>query len=76
MQVTIRVKPGSKRGPSVQPALDGSLLVFVHEPAVEGKANKAVIKLVADYYDLPKRSVQLVSGHMSRNKGFEIQNYK
>lgn len=74
MNVTVRVKPGSKKGPLVQPALDGSLLVFVREPAVEGKANQAVIELLADYYDVPKRSVQMISGQKSRLKHFKIDN--
>jgi hypothetical protein len=64
--VEIRVKQGSKKGPLVQPALDGSLLVFVREPAVDGKANKAVTELLADYFILPKSQVQMVSGYKSR----------
>ena len=71
--ITVRVKPGSKKGPLVQAALDGSLLVYVREPAIEGRANKAVVKLLAEYYDVPKSNVQLVSGLKSRTKRFEIR---
>lgn len=70
--VTVRVKPGSKKGPLVQTALDGSLLVYVREPAVDGKANRAVIEQLADYYDVPKSQVQMVSGLTSRIKHFKI----
>lgn len=73
MNVEVRVKPGNKKGPQVQLALDGSLLVFVREPAVEGKANAAVIKQLANYYDVPKSQVHLKSGQKSRLKHFEIQ---
>ena len=60
--VTARVKPGSRKGPLVQPALDGSLLVYVREPAIEGRANQAVAELLADYYDVKKGNIRLVSG--------------
>ncbi len=72
MNVAVRVKPGSKKGPLVQPAIDGSLLVFVREPAVEGKANQAVAELLADYYKMPKSNVQMIAGRKSRLKHFKI----
>ena len=68
----MRVKPGSKKGPLVQPGLDGSLLVYVREPAVNGKANQAVVGLLADYLGVSKSQVQMVSGKTSRLKHFKI----
>ncbi|MBI1857158.1 DUF167 domain-containing protein [Candidatus Saccharibacteria bacterium] len=73
MKVTIRVKPGSKKGSLVQPSLTGELLVYVSEPAVEAKANRAVIDILADYYDVPKSNVKIVGGHKSRNKIVNIE---
>lgn len=70
--ISVRVKPSSKKGPAVQLALDGSLLVYVHEPAIDGKANKAVTELLAQYFKVPKSHVQLVSGRTSRHKRFII----
>lgn len=70
--VDVRVKPGSKKGPLVQPSLEGELLVYVREPAVDGKANRAVVELLADYFDVPKRDVQIISGLTSRTKRFKI----
>lgn len=72
MKVTIKVKPNSKKGSFVQPSLIGELLVHVKEQAVDGKANKALIKLLAEYYEVPKSQVRIVSGHTSRNKIVEI----
>jgi len=72
MRVTIRVKPSSKKGSLVQPSLTGELLVYVREPAVDGRANAAVIKLLADYYAVPKSSVTIVHGHTSRTKLIRI----
>lgn len=56
----------------VQASLTGELLVYVREPAVEGKANVAVIELLAKYFNIPKSSIQLISGHKSKLKRFEI----
>lgn len=68
----VRVKPASKKGPLVQTSLDGSLLVYVREPAIDGKANAAVVKLLSSYYKIPKSCVQLISGKTSKTKHFEI----
>ena len=72
MKITVRVKPGSKKGPLVQPSLDGELLVYVREPALEGKANKAVIELLAEYYDTPKSNIEIIHGHTARTKLMQI----
>jgi hypothetical protein len=66
--VTVRVKPSSKKGSLVQPGLDGDLLVYTNQPAVDGKANKAIIELLAKYYDLPKTNIEIVRGHTGRIK--------
>jgi len=70
--VNVQVKPGSKKGPLVQTSLTGELLVFVREPAIDGKANKAVAELLAKYFEVPKSHVQIISGHKSKLKHFEI----
>ena len=73
MIINIRVKPGSKKGPLVRPNLiDDTLVVYVREPAVDGKANKAVVALLAEYYGVPKSRVEITRGHTSRRKTIEI----
>lgn len=52
--------------------LDDSLVVYVREQAVEGKANRAVVELVAKYYDVPKTRVEIVRGHTSKIKQVRI----
>ena len=69
--VTVRVKPGSRKGPLVETGPDG-LTVYVREPAVEGKANKAVIRLLAEHFGVPPSRVELVSGPGARIKRFRI----
>lgn len=70
--VTVRVKPSSKKGSLVQAGLDGDLLVYTNEPAIDGKANKAVIELVADYYEVPKSCVEIIRGHTSKTKTIQV----
>ena len=69
--ITVRVKPGSRKGPLVESG-PGGLTVYVREPAVEGKANKAVIRLLAEHFDVPPSHVELVSGPGARVKRFRI----
>ena len=70
--VVVRVKPGSRKGPLVEVGSDGELTVYVREPALDGKANNAVTRLLAAHLQLPKTRVELVSGATSRLKRFRI----
>lgn len=72
MIVHVTVKPGSKKGPYIQLGLDGSLLVCVREPALNGKANKAVIQELANHFEVPKSHIALKSGSSSKYKTFSI----
>ena len=69
--VVVRVKPGSRKGPLVE-VNDGALTVYVREPAVEGKANDAVVRVLAKHLDVPRSRLELISGATSRVKRFRI----
>lgn len=70
--LVVRVKPGSRKGPLVEPGDDGSLTVYVQERAVDGKANEAVVKVLARHLDVAPSRVRLVSGQTARIKRFRI----
>ena len=70
--VSVRVKPGSMKGPLVETAADGSLIIYVRERAVDGKANEAVVRLLAEHLGVPRSHVSLASGATSRTKRFRI----
>ena len=70
--VSVRVKPGSKKGPLVEVGPDGALTIYVRERAVEGKANDAVVALLAKHLGVPRSRVELASGATSRMKRFRI----
>lgn len=73
MKYTTLIKPNSKKGPLVEKQVDGSLVVYIREPATEGKANNALIELLADFFDVPKTSIEILRGHKSRNKVIEVE---
>jgi uncharacterized protein len=70
--IPVRVKPGSKKGPLVETDADGELTIYVREQAVEGKANEAVVKLLAKHLGVPPSRVELISGATSRAKRFRV----
>ena len=53
-------------------ATDGALLVRVREPAEGGRANAALIRAVAEYVGVPRRTVTIVQGLSSRRKLLQI----
>ncbi len=46
--------------------------ISVHAAPVAGKANQALVDLLAKYFSVPKSSVKLLRGQSSRKKLFEI----
>lgn len=72
MKVNILIKPNSTKGPLVELQPDGSLVVFVEEVPEKGKANDALIKVMADHLDLPKSCIKIVKGNTSRHKIIEF----
>ena len=70
--VVVTVKPGSRKGPLVEAAEDGSLTVYVRERAIEGKATEAVARVLAEHLGVPKSQVELISGATSRVKRFRV----
>jgi uncharacterized protein (TIGR00251 family) len=70
MKIRVRVTPNSKVEEVVKEG--DTFLVRVKEPAKEGKANRAVIKLLAGYFGVPQRQIVISSGFNSRNKVIDI----
>jgi uncharacterized protein (TIGR00251 family) len=71
--LTVKVKPNSKQQ-SIQEQPDGSLMVHLKSPPVDGKANQELIVLLAKKFNLSKSSIAIKSGFSSRNKLVEIPN--
>jgi uncharacterized protein (TIGR00251 family) len=52
----------------VEEVVDGVLKVRVMAPAVEGAANAALIRILADELDVARRDIRIVAGATSRQK--------
>jgi uncharacterized protein len=68
----LAVKPGSRKGPLVEVAEDGTLTVFVRQQAVDGAANEGVVKALAKHLGIPRSRIGIVRGHTSRRKVVEV----
>lgn len=72
MKVIVRAHPNSKK-PRIEKDMFGTLHVYVKEPPLEGKANKAVVEALVVFFKIKKSAVILVSGEKSKNKIFMIK---
>ncbi|WP_338637373.1 DUF167 domain-containing protein [Spirobacillus cienkowskii] len=75
---TIRIKVTTKaKTEKVKQEIlpDGSIFlrVYVTAPPEDGKANDAVIKLIAKSFGVSKSSVSIIKGQTSREKVLEIK---
>lgn len=71
VRVRIRVRPNATRT-EVGGVRNDALLVAVSAPAVDGRANEAVIAALAEALGVRRRQITLVSGLRSRDKVVEI----
>ncbi len=51
---------------------DGSLRVRLAAPPVDGKANAALVRFLADALDVGRSAVSIVRGHTGRSKTVEV----
>jgi uncharacterized protein (TIGR00251 family) len=49
------------------------LKIRVQAPAVEGRANSALVAFLAETFGLPKNAVELIGGELSRSKVFLLR---
>ena len=70
MKFNIKVFPKSSREELIEK--DGVIKAYVKAAPDKGKANKAVVDLIAKKYKVKKKDVVIVLGQTSRNKVIEI----
>ena len=69
MKISVKAKPGSYEE-KITKLDEASFVISVKEPPVNGLANKAILKVLREYFHTS--NVRIVSGHTSRNKIIEI----
>jgi len=65
--IDVHVQPGARR-PGVVGPHGGALKIAVSEPPERGRANAAVVTMIANLLNLPISQVEVVAGHASRRK--------
>ena len=70
--LSVRIQPrASKNGIVVME--DGGLKIRLTAPPVDGAANEALVKFLADTFSVAKAQVDILSGHTSKNKIVRIE---
>ena len=70
MKIQVKVKPNSR---TEELSREGNnFIIKVKEPPKEGKANQAVIKLLAEHFGVSQSQVRILSGFRNKNKVIEV----
>jgi len=72
MKISVKVIPNAKKQ-LIELMADSSLKVHLKAKPVEGKANEALIKVLAEYYKVPKSNIEILQGEKGRNKLVQIK---
>lgn len=70
-KVKLRVIPRARQNKITTDA-DGTIRVHITAAPVDGAANDAVIRALAEYFHVPKSQIKIVRGETSRNKVVEL----
>jgi UPF0235 protein mflv_3569 len=72
MKIPTTIKPNSRHREEVVVGSDGTYIIYTKAPAIEGRANAAAIKLLAQHFGVSKSQVRLLRGARAKHKVFLI----
>lgn len=71
MKLSVKVIPSSSKDQIIK--IDElSFKIKTTKPPEDGKANEAVIEILADYFKIKKSQINIISGHTSQKKIIDI----
>ena len=70
-RINLRVIPRAKQN-KITVDDDGGYRIHITAAPVDNAANVAVIRMLAEYFDVPKSQIKIVHGDTSRTKVIEI----
>jgi uncharacterized protein (TIGR00251 family) len=73
VSLAVRVAPRAGRDEVIGVDAEGALRVRVSAPPVDGRANEAVVRLIAAALGLPASAVEIVRGATARRKRLRIR---
>ncbi len=65
--LSVRIQPRASKN-RISRNEDGSCKIWLTAPPVDGAANEALIRFLADTLSVAKSQVEIVSGHTAKNK--------
>jgi len=71
MKIFVKVKSRAKQE-KIEKIDDTNFKVWVKEPPEKGRANRAVLEILADYFDTSQSNIKIISGNTSRTKIIEV----
>lgn len=71
MKIYIKARPNSKEE-KIEQIAEGQFLVSVKEPPIQGRANEAIIRVLAEYFGVSKLEIKIISGWTSKQKIIEV----
>ena len=71
MKISLKVMPGAKRNEFKEEG--DSIKVYLNAPAVDGKANAALINFLAGHYGVKLSQIEIIKGLKSRHKIINIE---
>ncbi len=71
MKIQVKVKPNSKQQ-KIEQSADGSWIIRLKSPPVNGKANQELINLLAKHFQVAKKQIKIKAGLSAKNKLIEI----
>lgn len=71
MKIFVKAKPNAKEE-KVEKIDETHFVVVVKEPPIQGRANAAIIRALADFLNIAPSRLQIVAGHTSRQKIIEV----
>ena len=67
--ISIRIKPNSR---TIKIEKNEDILVFVKSAPVKGKANKELVNILSEEWNISKNQISIIAGHKSRKKMIKI----
>ena len=71
MRIFVSAKPSAKEN-KIEKLDFKHYKIFVKDPPIKGRANVAIIELLADYFSVSKLNVKIVKGAFTREKIIDI----
>jgi len=71
VRLSVRITPNAKKS-EVLGILDDALKIKLQAQPIEGKANEALVRFIAERLALPRRAIVITHGHLNKHKLLDV----